>query len=37
METSFYYSVNGKEITVGVTEYNLNRGDKINFDFRSWN
>ncbi|WP_420107069.1 hypothetical protein [Bacillus cereus] len=28
-------SVNIKVLTVRATEYNLNQGDKINFDFRS--
>lgn len=35
-KTSWFYSVNGVEATVGANEYKLQPGDLVQFDFRKW-
>ncbi|GGF09086.1 hypothetical protein GCM10010954_04410 [Halobacillus andaensis] len=35
-QKAWMYTVNGEEATVGANEYEVEKGDEINFDFQSW-
>ena len=35
-EESWFYSVNGESAMVGATEYELNPGDRVEFDLHKW-
>ncbi|MFC7060492.1 DUF4430 domain-containing protein [Halobacillus seohaensis] len=35
-QKAWLYTINGEDATVGATEYEVEEGDEINFDFQSW-